>query len=342
MMDMTISQLNLIVNGLEDRVTFSEKKIKRLSDENHELCKKVEMLLSQFDLQGARVVQPRLYRDIMKKPSEVLIHAVNLHDFESKFDETMWKMLEIISATGAARYPDIERLVRMQIPDFVENRLRRAAKALTEMNVLNRKELKLPLTPRTTLYSLAEIGERLYREKFKVAPVPSEMVKIVREHDNLEHGYGILELAQLLANSRKYKDVYAFNRTQPVKFSDGTQYIPDVMCRNLDGKTKTYFEYERGNHTQKNFNAKCDKICFATTVLNFVAPNREDLARKLYPLMKEWVRKKGVFDISSTVVRLTTSKELQTCYLSDESWLIIFDLSKSIEPIICNIDPSKY
>ena len=73
-------------------------------------------------------------------------------------------------------------------------------------------------------------------------------------------------------------------------------------------------------------------------VLNFVAPNRKDMINKLYPLVKEWVRKKGVCDTGTATVRLTTSKELQKCRLSDASWLIVFDLSKSTELVACKVD----
>jgi len=332
MMDMTVSQLNLIVSGLEDEVKFLKKRDKTRSDELYDLRKKVEMLMAQFDLQGSRVMQPRLYNDPMKKPSDVLIHAVNLHDFEDKFDETMWKMFEIIATTGKARYTDIARALYEQDPSFADSRLRRAAKALTEMNVITKTTPKLPLTPNAAFYSIAEIGDQLYRKRFKACPVPSEMVKVIKEHDNLEHGYGILDLAQLLANSKQFKTVYAFNRDRPVKFNNGTQYIPDVTCVNLDGKTKTYFEYERGNHPQKSFNEKCDKMRVATRVLNFVAPNRQELVKKLYPLVQEWVKARGQSEYHDYLIRLTTPIELRKCYLSEHSWLVVFDPSKSVEP----------
>jgi len=327
----------LELSEIIDRVGSLEKKSKRLLDANFDLKKRIEILEAQFEIQGERVVQPQRYYDPMKKPHESIYHVVDLKNLESKFDETMWKMLEVVATTGAARYPDIERLVREEIPGFVENRLRRAAKALAEMNVLNRKELKLPLTPITILYSLSDIGERIYHDKFKATPVPSEMIRVQKEHDNLDHGYGILELGQLLASSEKYKDVYVFNRTNPIRFTDGTQYIPDVKCVYPDGKGITYFEYERGFHTQKDFNNKCNKMCVATRVLNFVAPNRKSLIKKVYPLVKEWVKKRGICEFVPSIIRLTTSKELQKCHLSKESWLIVFDNGKSLEPIICKV-----
>ena len=42
------------------------------------------------------------------------------------------------------------------------------------------------------------------------------------------------------------------------------------------------------------------------------------------------------------IVRLTTPKELQKCSLSDESWLIVFKLRKSIDPIICKVEVPEY
>ena len=132
--------------------------------------------------------------------------------------------------------------------------------------------------------------------------------------------------------------MYAFNRDRPVKFNNGTQYIPDIMCINLDGKTKTYFEYERGNHAQKSFDDKCDKMCIATQYLNFVAPNRKELVKKLYPLVHDWVKARGVSEYHNYVVRLTTPTELKKCYLSEHSWLVVFDPTKSVDPIISKIN----
>ena len=325
----------LALSELTDRVGSVERKNKKLADENYDLRKRVERLEAQFDIQGERVVQPQIY-DPMKKNPDNLFHMVDLVDFESKFDETMWKMFEIIGSTGKARYPDIERVFYEEDPNFVETRIRRAAKSLTEMNVITKTVLNLPLTPITVLYSLAEAGNRLYRKKYKAAPAPSEMVKVIKEHDNLEHGYGILDLGQLLANSRQYEAVCVFNRDIPVQFNNGTQYIPDVQCLNLDGETKTYFEYERGFHTQKNFDEKLDKMCYATRVLNFVSPNSKELVNRLYPLVKDWVKRK--VGRRNVIVRLTTPKELQKCNLSDHSWLVVFDLSQGVEPVACKVD----
>jgi len=314
---------------------LTERQYKNLLAELSALQKRVGMLEAQFDLQGARVVQPAIYRP-EKTPETAVAHMVDLNDFTSKFDDTMWKMIEVIGKEGFARYPDIERVFRQE-GSFVETRLRRAAKGLTEMNILTRTELNLPLTPITILYSLSSIGDRVFRKQFKVAPVPSEMVKVIKEHDNLEHGYGILELGQLLADSGTFKGVHVFNRSRPVRFNNGTQYIPDVMCIEHESNGRTYFEYERGNHTQKDFNEKCDKMCIATRYLNFVAPNRKALVNRLYPLAKGWVKKKGCNESSNIIIRLTTSKELQKCQLSDHAWLVVFDLGQSVTPVVCEV-----
>jgi len=322
--------------------TMTESKYKFMVSNYNDLNRRLKILEDHIGLPPDYIPPSRLFEPKKPQTDDFIDHVVNLIDFEDKLDDTMWKMLEVIGTTGLARYPDIERHISEQTPDFVENRLRRAAKSLTEMNVLTLTKLKLSLTPTVNLYSLAEIGNRLYRKRFQVKPVDSEMLKIIKEHDNLEHGYGILELGQLLANSGKYKEVHAFNRAQPEKFSDGTQYIPDIYCTAHEGTLKTYFEYERGFHTQKDFNRKCDKMCNVTRYLNFVAPNRRDLIRRLYPLVKGWVKEKGQCDESNIIVRLTTPKELQKCSLSDESWLIVFKLRKSIDPIICKVEVPEY
>ena len=47
----------------------------------------------------------------------------------------------------------------------------------------------------------SEIGVRLFRKKFNMQPVLSETAKIIKEHDNLEHGYSIVDLEKVLMDS---------------------------------------------------------------------------------------------------------------------------------------------
>ena len=308
----------------------TESQYKYLVSRINELTSRIEVLETEKGpprdhIPASRLIEPR-------KTAPVSSHVVDLNDTENKFNDMMWMMVETIGKEGFARYPDIAQHISGQVPEFVDNRLRRAANSLVGMNVLKRTDLNLTLVPNMILYCLSDIGERLFRKRFNIAPVESEIVRVIKEHDNLEHGYGILELGQLLANSGKYKSVHVYNRVNAVKFKDGTQYIPDIICLQNDNRFSVFYEYERGTHTQKDFNAKCDKMCRVTRTMNFVAPNRKIMIKRLLPQIEAWIRTRGRESIVRQIIRLTTSKELQTCSLSDESWLIVFDMSKSDKP----------
>jgi hypothetical protein len=79
----------------------------------------------------------------------------------------------------------------------------------------------------------------------------------------------------------------------------------------------------------------CDKV---TRVLRFVAPNKKILVNRLLPQARDWIKSRGQLSIETQIICLTTPKKLQKCNLSNESWLIVFDMRKSEEPIICKVD----
>lgn len=299
-----------------------------------ELNRRVELLEEKAEI-AQKEKLPTFFFEPKEAPA--VLHRVDLNDYTNKFSDMMWKMVEVIGKEGASRYPDIERSVSKQMPNFIETQLRTASAKLTAMNVLGRKDLGLPLTPRVTLFFFKDIGERLFRKQFKISPVASEMARVIKEHDNVEHGYGIMELGQFLANSGPYKAVHTFNRGNAVKFLDGTQYIPDLICLPREDGPREFYEYERGLHTQKDFNTKCNKMCKATQTLNFVAPNKDIIKRRLYPQVKEWIKSRGQMGIASKIIRITTPKELQKCSLSEESWLIVWDMKQSEKPVVCKM-----
>lgn len=267
-----------------------------------------------------------------QREGAMMAHLVDLVEFEKRFNHVMWAVLNAIGGTGVAKFPEIEKCVLESDPSIVKTKLRTATMELFKMKVLDQDSLNLPLTPRVLVYKLTDIGVRLYRKHFEKMPSESEIDRVRKEHDNLEHGYGIMDLEKVLVESGRYREVHIFNRNRAIHISGNRQYVPDVIALPVKGNFTEYIEYERGFHTQADFNAKCNKMCKVTRFVNFVAPNKTVLIKKLKPQVDAWIKERGLEGIKNIRVRLTTPNELRVADPAD-AWLIVYDLSKDPEPI---------
>ena len=267
-----------------------------------------------------------------KKEESILAHMVDLNELKKRFNDAMWNILDIIGSEGLAKYPDIERSAVEKFPEIVKSKLRTATQQLYRMKVLDQEALKLPLTPRVFIYRLTDIGERLYRSRFEKTPVESEADRVRREHDNIEHGYGIIDLEKVLIESGRYKEIHIFNRKRAIPLPNQRQYIPDIICIPKQGHYTEYIEYERGTHTQDDFNVKCNKMCKVTRYLNFVAPNRSVLLKRLRVQIEAWIASRNIESLRNIRIRLSTPMELRTSNIND-AWLIVYDLNKGAAAI---------
>lgn len=73
-------------------------------------------------------------------------------------------------------------------------------------------------------------------------------------------------------------------------------------------------------------------MCKVTRFLNFVAPNRQVLLKKLRPQIESWIQERGADRIKNIHIRLTTPAELRDSDPTN-AWLIIYDLNKGTEPV---------
>jgi len=260
-------------------------------------------------------------------------HLIDLNELEDSFNDEMWKLIEVIGKKGLSRYADIKELLQ-QDPGYNKNRYTKSAETLVKMNVLTLDSFALPLSPRVYVYTLAEIGVRIFRKKYGVSPVVSEAAKIIKEHDNLEHGYAIADLGKLLMASGYYEDVRTFNRNAPKKLENGMNYVADLVCRPLHKRYIEYIEYERGTHSLTEFKVKCNKMSLVSRHLHFVAPNQKVLLNKIKPHIDEWIKSRKIESISNIIIRISTVKEFENCEDIPGAWIMVYDLSKSHEPIV--------
>lgn len=174
---------------------------------------------------------------------------------------------------------------------------------------------------------LTEIGQKLYMERYHRKPAETEYERVVREHGNAEHGYTILDVAQILKDTGKYRSVSTSRKGNTLRLSEDKTCVPDVVC--CLSNSMEYYEVECGNHHQSDFNDKCDKLKSITQNLFFVAPNKETVEKKLKPQIEAWIKAHGrsQLQLSGVVVYLTSISELAA-----QRWTYVFNM-QSDKPI---------
>lgn len=265
------------------------------------------------------------------KDDAIMAHVVDLHVYEDLMTDSMWEVMRIIGSYGISKYPEIEAKA-LEETDLRKTKIRSSTQSLFRMDAILQEVLNLPLSPKCFVYKLSDIGYRLYKIKYGKDPVESELDKIIKEHDNPEHGYGIIDVVKILNGSGFYQEVTGFNRKNAITLKDGKQYIPDIIC--VTKRYKEYIEYERGYHTQSDFNEKCNKMTQVTRFLNFVTPNKEVLMKRLVPQIDAWIASRDPRSLRNIKVRLTTALALKDADMKDDScWQVIYDLRRGAAPI---------
>lgn len=253
---------------------------------------------------------PLKTKAVEEKKEEVVSHLVNIASDLNSYGEIEWKILEAIGSFGISRYKEIETKVAESI-NTLNVTIRTSVTKLTQKNVLEKTVISLPLSSKCALYTLSEIGKRVYKYHFNQNPVKPELEKVIAEHDNAEHGYGIIDVQQMLLSTGIYETVSSYNRSNGIEVTVGNEkhiFVPDLICKSKKG-FKDYIEYERGTHNQSNFNLKLDKMCKATKFLHIIAPNR-DVLKNIKEKVDIWLEARGVEAIKAHTIRLGTAYDL--------------------------------
>lgn len=236
-------------------------------------------------------------------------HIVNLGDYQKQFNENMYAVIEFIGKTGTSICQTIENTVFENLVNqgvkTSQARVRGAVHQLFAMNILEKMDLSTPMKPKGRIVRFTIQGHALYKEIYKEPPEQSEWDRIVIEHDNVEHGYGIMEIVEKMQECPEFKSVSGNNRRNPITFKDGQMIAPDIIAQTA--KYKMYIEYEQGTHTQADFNAKMNKFVQLTRFLYIITPSN-DIQSLVVEKINHWVQTRSPESLKGVKAFITTSK----------------------------------
>lgn len=298
-------------------------------------------------ISSAQIATQKIQDKVREKTGRILYDA---EDVRKRMCDRHWCTLMYIGNTGNDAVKDIavaviEACAKGEIkyagqddsglPNFGLSTIRTSIKELCSMQLLIEETIPLP-NGRKQVCRLSDLGVVFYKEGSSgKTPVQSQCEKIAIEHDNLEHGYGILELAKLLEEHGDYASV-STNRTENTIKRNDFVYIPDVVAvskkRTRRGAPiKHYFEYERNTHHTTDFHIKLNKMAMVTSRLYFVTPN-QDAVEGIKKKVDSWIKSRGS-GISSMdhTVYITSYKKLASASNIDaeEAWFYIIPVSKA-------------
>ena len=200
------------------------------------------------------------------------IRGFNKKDLIDSLDDYSRELIRIVGEEGLSEMPEISaRANECNVP---------SSKIETLMGDLTSKKMIFESTPVTTMlrkgngvrvYCLTnDIGKPLFKTLFKKDPVLSEKEKMIKENDNLSHGYSIKEIAKVLVE-RGYKNVSYDRAKNTLQIADRKVWIPDIVAYNLSDKPE-YFEIEMVTTNPEDFNLKLEKANLRAKELKIVVP----------------------------------------------------------------------
>lgn len=259
-----------------------------------------------------------------------------LSEFEAKISEAGWILIDVIGTYGVSKGADvINKALEIGVDNtkFTQSKFTTNLADLANIGVIIKDKVVTPFT-KNFVYRLSETGARIYKVKYNKDACISEADKIIAEHDNLEHGYAIKSISELLVASGKYSKVEIWNRKDnTIEIAGGIKYVPDIVCTGISNE-HTYIEYERDNWSQKSFNIKLNKMVVVTPTINFITSDKGK-AISIMNKMVEWAKTKGNGgNMRNVILRVTTAKAIKGMDLNQHSsWMYTYRPLKDSEPV---------
>lgn len=260
-------------------------------------------------------------------------YIVNEEEVLKTMTDRKWYVLQAIGETGEYDFEKIAAKATELNPDKKKpsgTMIRNDLFQLITNGIIEKEPAPLPFASTYAVYNISSIGSALYTKKYGKAPAESKIVQIIKDHDNLEHGLGIIGLAEILRKSNQFSKVTTERKELTFKLSSGDTYIPDVMA--VAQKYTAYFEYELGNHTPSHFRIKLNKMAIKTKFLNIIC-NSQSSCETINKLVLDWIESRGGPGfLPRGVVRVTTITKLKNAengYANPDIWTYSYNLGES-------------
>lgn len=253
-----------------------------------------------------------------KKQATLTIENVDV--YMESMTPLMWDILEVIGSTGCSTSNDIIDNLSKKNKDYENSKIKssilNAISSLVKMAMLTQQSVSTGFK-RFNISKLSNKGEIIYQKHFNNSPVESEIDKIIRDHDNIQHGYTIRETRDLLLSKWKCKSANMNRSEISIKLPNNHTYIPDIIAVHPKGY-KMYVEVELGNTPQKDFNDKCNKMIEVTKHLYFVTDIESTISKKLEQQISTWILQSGGKDkVKGVTIYIATTTQLSK---GDQQW----------------------
>ena len=257
-------------------------------------------------------------------------HMIDLDKFMKDITPPMWLVVQTIGEQGINEQSEIKSYILQNLvgtdSSINDSTINIAITNLMRMQIL--KRIKIVCGNRWFyIFELDEMGVRAYIGKYSKKPVLSEAQRLIKEHDNIKHGYLIKEASMIMKSKFDYESISTSRKVNYIRLPNGKACIPDIMC--AKSGTVDYYEVECGNHNQEDFNDKCNKYRMVTKTIHFIVPQNEVL-KTLQSQISGWIKSCGGHENlkkGEMVVKVTTMKKLL-----ENKWELIYDMN-SEEPV---------
>ena len=258
--------------------------------------------------------------------------VVLFEDIMKQISDAGWSILSVMAESGKSLYSEILTAVMAKNPMLSKTMIGAQLTTLKNCGVVDATKISTPFRRNFQVCWITEdIGRKVYEIKYPGRSIKkAEASKILSEHSSFDHGYAIIEIADMISKQECVQSVDAYNRKNPIPIDNGISYIPDIKVIDENGAV-SYIEYECGTTPQRDFNAKCSKMLRVTSVLNIIGKNR-DTAEHLRQQVDSWIKAKTVSSLRGAVIRIVAATNMsETDFRDNKGWKYVYTIDGTPE-----------
>ena len=253
---------------------------------------------------------------------------------EESITDRRWEIIKAIGDTGLYFSKDIFETVlkksQDEVPKSESTKISVDLHNLNMCGVIKKEAIQNPIVPKMSVYYLTSIGAILYERHYGKKPSESQLKQIANDHDNLEHGLGILTLAELFEKSPIFTHISTDRKQNSITLRTGDVFVPDIVAKTA--RYTAYFEYERGTHNTTNIRIKLNKMAIATNFLNIITPDIK-ACEILHKKVLSWIESRGGLGfLPKHTVRITPVNKIKNVIKNGgdinaaDTWTYSYDL----------------